>query len=424
MSESEIKIERWKQFWQVANSDPVWTAAKKVEDEKREIAKQELRGLFNQFLTDEISVQEFRSEFDKKTRTVWDVFGLKGMSGAMFLNKLVKHIADSKTLTRKLKQTLPVPASLDEATTRLSDFLIYLDELIATGESTKSDLQPARASFFISAWWHLQDTETWPVYYVSGRKALALEGAFNPTGETVNDYIAFREVFNHLAENLQLTSWQCEHLLDWFVKDTTPLDPPKTIVDTEDDEESDGEESDEDGSDDATKITHTQIQWLLAKLGHKFGCQVWIASNDHSKTWQGESLGELSVKSLPSLGLDSSSQKIIGLIDVVWLKGTKQIAAAFEIEHTTSVFSGILRMSDLVALSPNLNFPLYLVAPSNRMEKVKRELSRPTFQALELHKRCGYFSDEALIKEASQIMRWATDVSAIERLASKVDDIS
>ncbi len=121
--------------------------------------------------------------------------------------------------------------------------------------------------------------------------------------------------------------------------------------------------------------------------------------------------------------MDSESQRIISLIDVLLLKGTKAVAAAFEIEHTTSIYSGLLRMSDLVALSPNINFPLYIVTPKDRLDKVRIELSRPTFQALELHKRCGFFSEEKLLEEAEPIMRWATDPSAIERLASRVSDV-
>jgi hypothetical protein len=122
--------------------------------------------------------------------------------------------------------------------------------------------------------------------------------------------------------------------------------------------------------------------------------------------------------------MDSESQRIIELIDVLWLRGTNRVVAAFEVERTTSIYSGLLRMSDLAALSPNLNFPLYIVAPKSRMDKVRRELSRPTFQYLELHKRCGFFSDNDLIEEADSIMRWASDPSAIERLAQKVSDVS
>jgi hypothetical protein len=46
---------------------------------------------------------------------------------------------------------------------------------------------------------------------------------------------------------------------------------------------------------------------------------------------------------------------------VVWLKGNA-IVAAFEIESKTSIYSGLLRMSDLIAMQPNLDIPLYLGA--------------------------------------------------------------
>lgn len=80
-------------------------------------------------------------------------------------------------------------------------------------------------------------------------------------------------------------------------------------------------------------------------------------------------------------------------------------------------------MSDLVALSPNINFPLYIVTPEIRLDKVRYELARPTFQFLELHKCCAFFSEEKLLQNAEHIMNWASNPSAIERLASKVGDV-
>ena len=50
-----------------------------------------------------------------------------------------------------------------------------------------------------------------------------------------------------------------------------------------------------------------------------------------------------------------------------------------EIEHTTSIYSGLLRMSDLVAMQPNLQIPLFIVAPDVRRNKVIEEVNRPTF---------------------------------------------
>ena len=83
--------------------------------------------------------------------------------------------------------------------------------------------------------------------------------------------------------------------------------------------------------------------------------------------------------------------RIIELIDVLWLKGSA-IVGAFEIESTTSIYSGLLRMADLVAMQPNLNIPLYLVAPDERRNKVMTEVNRPAFQQLTpaLAKICYY----------------------------------
>jgi hypothetical protein len=57
---------------------------------------------------------------------------------------------------------------------------------------------------------------------------------------------------------------------------------------------------------------------------------------------------------------NDATNRTIELIDVLWLKGNT-ILAAFEIEATTSIYSGLLRMSDLLALQPNLDLALYLV---------------------------------------------------------------
>jgi hypothetical protein len=120
--------------------------------------------------------------------------------------------------------------------------------------------------------------------------------------------------------------------------------------------------------------------------------------------------------------VDPPSRRLIELIDVVWLHGANRVAAAFEVEHTTAVYSGLLRLADLAAACPNLNVPLYVVAPDARLDKVRRELARPAFQALGLHRRCGFFSSEALADAAGGMMRWATSPAAIDRLAERVGD--
>src|SRR5207245_3611123 len=128
---------------------------------------------------------------------------------------------------------------------------------------------------------------------------------------------------------------------------------------------------------------HTEIQWRLLKLGSDMGFKVWVARNDRSRDFDGQKFSELQAL-LPDLPLqfDEATNRTIELIDVLWLKGNA-IIAAFEVESTTSIYSGLLRMSDLLALQPNLDIKIYLVAPDERREEVAKEISRPTFSRLE-----------------------------------------
>ncbi|HEV2437676.1 MAG TPA: response regulator transcription factor [Verrucomicrobiae bacterium] len=100
------------------------------------------------------------------------------------------------------------------------------------------------------------------------------------------------------------------------------------------------------------------------------------------------------------------TNRTIELIDVLWLKGNS-IVAAFEVECTTSVYSGLLRMSDLLALQPNLEINLFLVAPDERREKVKQEILRPTFSLKEkpLAAICGFLSFGKLTEKLEGIRR-------------------
>ena len=70
-----------------------------------------------------------------------------------------------------------------------------------------------------------------------------------------------------------------------------------------------------------------------------------------------------------------------------------------KIEHTTAVFSGLLRMADLLAMQPRINISLHIVAPSSRRDRVRREIVRPVFSILEggaMYERCSFLGYEAI----------------------------
>jgi hypothetical protein len=125
-----------------------------------------------------------------------------------------------------------------------------------------------------------------------------------------------------------------------------------------------------------------RIQALLAVIGEKMGFKIWIPKADRSAVLQEWTPAEGSLMSVLPLNYNEPTLQTIEQIDVLWLKG-RAIVRAFEIEHTTAVYSGILRMADLLALQPNMDIKLHIVAPEARKAKVMGEIQRPVFSLLE-----------------------------------------
>ena len=166
-------------------------------------------------------------------------------------------------------------------------------------------------------------------------------------------------------------------------------------------------------SDDSLRESY-QVQAALCRLGESMGYEIWLPRNDRNavqQAWQ-PTEGSLA-KNLP-LNYDNATIKTIENIDVIWLKG-RAIRRAFEVEHTTAVYSGLLRMADLLALQPNMEITLHIVAPEVRRERVLRELLRPVFTLIEgrpLRERCSLLTYGAI-----------EEIERLPHLAYMKDDI-
>jgi hypothetical protein len=121
-----------------------------------------------------------------------------------------------------------------------------------------------------------------------------------------------------------------------------------------------------------------QIQALLAKIGSSMGFKIWLPRGDRGRVLKAWSAGEGELIDELPLGYDSVTLKTVEQIDVLWLK-SRTVARAFEVEHSTAIYSGLLRMADLVALQPNTNIRLHIVAPDVKRDKVFQEINRPVF---------------------------------------------
>ncbi len=206
----------------------------------------------------------------------------------------------------------------------------------------------------------------------------------------------------------------------WHSQDTVKRTDKKVIVTVPQ-----NSESEKTGPEDENELRESlQVQATLAEIGSQMGFQIWLPRADRGRVltqWKPEP-GVL-LDNLP-VGFDPATMKTIEQIDVLWLK-RRSVVRAFEIEHTTSVYSGILRMADLLAMQPNLKIRLHIVAPASRREKVFQEIRRPVFALLEggaLSETCTYLSYDTVADLRGQQHLGHLSDKVLEDYEEKVQD--
>jgi hypothetical protein len=137
---------------------------------------------------------------------------------------------------------------------------------------------------------------------------------------------------------------------------------------------------------------HVKMQWKLASLGLKAGEKVWVPAGDQGKLRKVYEFNEFEAEFAAGIDLPKS---YVENIDVVW-KEEFRIDAAFEIENTTAIYSGLLRFADLSILAPNTTYPMFIVAPVEKRNRVREQLLSPAFRRLELRDKVKFLPYEAV----------------------------
>lgn len=128
----------------------------------------------------------------------------------------------------------------------------------------------------------------------------------------------------------------------------------------------------------ARDLSHSQVQTLLAAIGHIKGYEVCVPENDAGKLdWS------LTRRFPLREGIPTRYGHIGGIlseIDIVWLGAEREaIEGLFEVEHSTPVYSGLLRFNDVLLADPSVS--RFSVASKNgRRALFSRQLNRPTFR--------------------------------------------
>ena len=126
--------------------------------------------------------------------------------------------------------------------------------------------------------------------------------------------------------------------------------------------------------------SHTEVQLWLRDLGRALGYDVHVATNDRNKDCGTGRLGDGCIAELPARLRDAPGSDAVRLIDVLWIRGD-EVVAAFEVEHSTSIYSGIVRLLDLSLGAPTaVARELFIVAPDDRESEVQAQVRRPAFK--------------------------------------------
>lgn len=143
-----------------------------------------------------------------------------------------------------------------------------------------------------------------------------------------------------------------------------------------------------------------------------------VAANDRGRVWGSGRLGDGCLETLPHAIEHAPGAETVRLIDVLWIDiSDGRVVGAFEVEHTTSIHSGIVRLLDL-ALGDcgHASQGLYLVAPDDREDEVRVQLRRPAFSRVaDMQVRFLPYSE--LEKHRHAMARFGSGLKAIQAVA-------
>lgn len=149
---------------------------------------------------------------------------------------------------------------------------------------------------------------------------------------------------------------------------------------------------------DIPDLSHPQVQTLLGCIGSAKGFDVWIPANDRSKLdW---SLAEYFDCDASLPGSLDTVRSILQEIDVMWLeRGAGRLHALFEVEHSTPIYSGLLRFNDVLLTVPGIGVRFTVVSNDERRSLFTRQMKRPTFRTSKLDEYCTFM-------EYGNVYRW------------------
>ena len=125
-------------------------------------------------------------------------------------------------------------------------------------------------------------------------------------------------------------------------------------------------------------VDHSYYQGLIVEVGNLRGFDTFVPYQDKNRPFLGKTLSQVSsVDKFPAFTYD----KILArarMIDVTWFNERQMPSEFFEVEHSTDVYSALLRFMDLQDFAVRF----HIVADALRQKEYEEKKNSPTFKPI------------------------------------------
>lgn len=126
---------------------------------------------------------------------------------------------------------------------------------------------------------------------------------------------------------------------------------------------------------DINKLTHWDVIGILLELGNLLGYDTYSADPSKKSDLLGKKLGDIAqLKEIPAFTYERYLDTVKN-VDAIWFK-EEFPSLCFEVEHTTGVTIGLLRLYQIRKFT---NAMFFVIAPSSIIGKFKTEISKDPF---------------------------------------------
>lgn len=127
------------------------------------------------------------------------------------------------------------------------------------------------------------------------------------------------------------------------------------------------------------ELSHSDLQAKLVLIGSYLNYRTFVPANDASKSTIFGTLGDLcSERKVPEGSIPALSLDTVKFVDVIWFDEDGYPTHAFEVEHTTDITKGLLRLYQV----HKLKIKMFIISKNDSKRKFEREVAKSPFSKI------------------------------------------